>query len=405
MAVAVNDLVSARVQAAPSAYFAPPPSPLVYDFNSGDPPPETLPLDDITAYLERAMDRIGARLGQYNPGGGDEIVRGHRGLRTRIADRIARRDGRPVEADWLMLCNGSSDGLALAARAYLGPGDGAITEAATYPFMVGYMNATGAQVARVPVDTEGMVVDAVEERIERFRADGVRPKMLYVIPTFHVPTGSLMPLARREQLLEIAQANDLIVVEDNAYHDHWFDEPPPPTIFSLDDTGLVLLSETFDKQLAPGLRLGYMTGVPEAVRALDVVREDLGVNQLVPTMIDEYIADDLLDPHLERFRACSRAKRDVALAALDRHCRPHVDFSVPKGGIYFWLRLADDVDPERLNQLMHAAGIATRAGEGFTGDATGIGYMRLAFQHETVENIQLGIAELGRALAESARPG
>ena len=66
-----------------------------------------------------------------------------------------------------------------------------------------------------------------------------------------------------------------------AYYEQYFDEPPPPPLFSLDDSGLVLISETFGKQLAPGLRLGYMTGVPEAMKALDAVREDLGVNQLV----------------------------------------------------------------------------------------------------------------------------
>jgi 2-aminoadipate transaminase len=400
----IGDLVSDRVKAAPAPYFEPPPEPLVYDFNAGDPPPETFPLEELKAYLIDALDRAGTQLTKYNPTWRQDMVRGDPGLRERIAERLSRRDGRTVDADWIMLCHGSSDGLALAARGFLSPGDAAIVEAATFPYMVGYMRATGAEIATVPVDRDGMVVDAIEDRLRRLEDDGLRPKLIYVIPTFHVPTGSLMPLARREKLLEIAHEWGLVVVEDNAYYDQWFDEPPPPTLFSMDDSGLVLLSETFGKQLAPGLRLGYMTGVPEAMRALDVVREDLGVNKLIPMMLDAYIADGRLDAHLERFRETSRRKRDAALAGLRKHCAPWVEFEVPSGGIYFWLKLSDEIDSKQLNALMRADGLSTRAGDGFSDDpATGAGYMRLAFQQESLEGIEKGIEALGRALAASAR--
>ena len=236
----------------------------------------------------------------------------------------------------------------------------------------------------------------------RSRPRAFAPKLIYVIPTFHVPTGSLMPLERREKLVAIAQKWGVMVVEDNAYYEQYFDEQPPRTLFSLDDSGLVLLSETFGKQLAPGLRLGYMTGVPDAMHALDLVREDLGVNKLIPMMLDEYIADGKLDAHMQRVREASRQKRDIALAALRKYCEPWVEFEVPRGGIYFWLKLSDRIDPEKLNELMHAKRIACRAGEGF-GEEGGAGYLRMSFQQETVEGIERGVEILGEALAASVR--
>jgi 2-aminoadipate transaminase len=402
VSVSISDLYSDRVKAAPAPYFPRPPGPIVYDFYAGDPPPETYPLEELKEYLVRAMDRAGIQLTQYNPTWRQDMVRGDPGLRERLAERISRRDGRDVDADWIMLAHGSSDGLALAARAFLSPGDGAIVEAATFPYMVGYMRATGAQIATVPVDRDGMVVDAIEDRLRRLRDSGVRPKMIYVIPTFHVPTGALMPIERREKLVALAQKWGVMVVEDNAYYEQYFDEPPPPTLFSMDDSGLVLLSETFGKQLAPGLRLGYMTGVPEAMQALDLVREDLGVNKLIPMMLDEYIGDGKLDAHMERVRAASRQKRDAALAALQKHCEPWVEFEVPRGGIYFWLKLSDEIDPEKLTELLNAGGIACRAGEGFSDDGSaGAGCLRMSFQQETLEGIERGVESLGRALAAS----
>ena len=404
MSVSWDDFYSERVKSAPGAYFPAPATPPVYDFSAGDPPPETFPLEELKEYLAKAMDRLGTRLAQYQPTRRQDMTRGDPALRERLAGRVESRDGRAgMDADWIMLVNGSSEGLGLVAKAFLGPGDGVVAEASTFPYMVGYMQATGASVATVPVDSDGMVVDAIEDRLRGFEAADVRPKLIYVIPSFHVPTGTLMPLERREKLVALAQKWNVILVEDNAYYEQYFDEPPPRTLFSLDDTGLVVQTETFGKMLAPGLRLGYVTGVPEAMRALDAVREDLGVNLLVPALLDAYIADGKLDAHMQRVREMGRRKRNVALAALREHCGRWVEFEVPRGGIYFWLKLSPEIDADKLTERMGAEGISCRAGEGFTGDDSGAGYLRMSFQQESVEGIERGVRILGRALEASVK--
>jgi 2-aminoadipate transaminase len=402
MTVPIKDLFSERAKSAPGPYFPRPDHPVTYSFDQGSPAPETFPYDDLIDYARKAREADGIGVCEYCAGGPDEMSRGYRGLRDRLAERVGTRDKRDLDRDCVMLTNGSSHGLSLIAAAFLGPGDGAVVEASSFPFMVGYMAGTGAQLRTVPVDNDGMDVDAIEGRLQELQRSGVRPKMIYTIPTFHVPTGTLMPLDRRQRLVALAQKWGVVLVEDNCYYDKWFDTPPPPTLFSLDDSGLVIQTDSFSKMLVPGLRLGSVAAVPEAIDALAGVRQDLGVNQLIPRMVEMYMADGKLEPHIEMARVINCQKRDTALAALRNYCEPWVSFQVPGGGIYFWLELSHDVDWDQVRERAAADGVACRPGEGF-GDDSGRGFLRMAFLHVPLDEIERGVAVLGKALSASVK--
>ena len=225
--------------------------------------------------------------------------------------------------------------------------------------------------------------------------------MVYTIPSFQVPTGTLLPLERRRRLVELAEESGVDVVEDNCYHEKYYDKPPPSTLFGLDRSGLVIRTDSFSKMLAPGLRLGYVVGTPDAVAALDGVRQDLGVNQMIPRMLEAYLADGKLDPHLARARVINRRKTDLALDALRRYCDPLVTYQIPGGGIYFWLELAPQVDAEQVRLRAAAEGVGCRPGERFTADESGKRFLRLSFLHVPEDEIERGISVLGRALKAS----
>ena len=401
MGTSISDLWSERARSAPGPYFPRPSVPVTFNFDQGSPAPESYPVEDFAEYARRAILEGGTAGCDYVARGLDEMTRGYTGLREQLAARISQRDGRPMAPDGLMLVNGSAHGLALVAAAYLGPGDGAVVEALSFPFMVGYMAGTGATIATVPLDDDGMVVDAIEQRFKEFEAAGIRPKMVYTIPTFQVPTGTLLPLDRRRRLVELAEEWGVVLVEDNCYYEKYFDQPPPPTLFSLDRSGLVIQTDSFSKMLAPSLRLGYVAGTPEAVAALDGVRQDLGVNQIIPRMVEAYLADGKLEPHLARARIINRRKRDLALAALREHCEPLVSFRVPGGGIYFWLELAPQVDADQVRERAAAEGVGCRPGERFTADESGKRFLPLSFLHVSEDEIERGISVLGRALKAS----
>jgi 2-aminoadipate transaminase len=318
-----------------------------------------------------------------------------------LAGRIAERQGRAVGPLGVMLFNGSAQGLATVAAAFCEPGDGVVVEASSFPFMVGYLAATGAEVVTADLDGDGMVLESLERRLDELEARGIKPKLVYTIPTFQVPTGSCMPLERRQRLVELVQRRGVVLIEDACYQELYYDEPPPPSLLSLDDSGLVLQSDSFSKMLAPGLRMGWLAGTPEALGAVAVARQDLGVSQWLARAVQLYLEDGKLDPHLDMVRSVYTRKRDVALAALRTHCGDYVDFAVPGGGIYFWLELSDGVDWDQVRERAALAGVACRPGELYAGDESGRRFLRMAFLQVPDDEIERGVAVLGQALKES----
>lgn len=222
--------------------------------------------------------------------------------------------------------------------------------------------------------------------------------MIYTIPTFHVPTGVLMPLQRRKQLLDLANRWNVFVVEDNCYNELWYDAPTPPTLLSLEPGGRVVQSDSFSKMLAPGLRTGWIVA-PEVAAMVGRMRPDLGVSQFTSHVVNEWMSAGRLNAHLARVRPIYRRKRDVAADALRRHCGDHATFRVPAGGIFFWLELAPGIDGQQVRETLLREGVACRPGERFAGATAPGGYLRMSFLQVEESEIERGVALLGQALA------
>jgi 2-aminoadipate transaminase len=402
----VESLWSVRARTAPE-----PRSPLgrtvKVSFDQGMPDPSMFPIDALTRHLVDTMQEEGAEACRYfGEGGPLEMQYGYLGLRQALADRLARRDGRSVGSDGVVLVHGSTDGLALAVNAFLDEGDGALVEEATYYHTKNFMVATGATVRTVPLDQHGMVVDALEPRLEKLHADGFRPKLIYTTPTFQSPTTTVLPLERRQQLMAIAKAWNMMVLEDICYAEFTYDGGTPPTLLALDDAGVVLQSDSFSKYIAPGLRLAWVAGAPEAIAGLVRVRQDFAVNQVMARAVHRFIASGEFDAHLAGLRDFYRHKRDVTVDALQRHCGPWVRFPVPPGGFNCFLEIAPSVDWDEARRRLEESGIAMRPAEVIGGGADGgdVGRrcVRLSFAHVAEPDIEWAIATLGSVLATCA---
>jgi 2-aminoadipate transaminase len=397
------DAWSDRARTAPEKYFPIPPVPVRYNFGQGIPAPELYPIADLQHYAVQVLEEAGAEaLGYTSADGPMELVYGYTGLRKELATWISGRQDRPVTESDIMLVNGSSQGIALAAEALAGPGDGVVVEASTFPHALNYLKATGATVVTAPLDDDGMDVEALAKRLHELHESGVRPKLIYTIPTFQVPTATVMPIGRRRRLLELADEWDLYVIEDNCYYEVRYDGADVPSLFSLDRSGRVVQSDSFSKLLAPSLRAGWIVADPVIMEALARVRQDLQGSQWIARIVAAYLRDGKLAPQIAAVRAGNRRKRDVADAALQQHCRPWVRYRKPEGGLYFWLELAPEVDCAKVGPAAQARGIACRAGETYTDDDSGRRFLRIAYLHESEEQIQWGIAALGEVLAACA---
>ncbi len=395
---------SAKALASPAVFFPQYDTPPRYDFDQGMPDPSTYPLESLRACADTVLKNHGqAACGYFGAAGRSEMVYGYAGLRDSIAEWVGKRDKLALDRHNVILMNGSAAGLSMVANALVGPGDGAVVESTTFPYMASFLENTGATVLRAAVDGEGIVVDAVEQRLLEMRQQGLVPKLIYTIPTFHVPTGVLMPLARRQQLLELARRWNVYVVEDNCYNELWYDQPTPPTLLSLEPGGRVIQSDSFSKMLAPGLRTGWVVASPKVAAMIGRMRPDLGVSQFTSHVVNAWMANGRLDAHLNHVRPLYRRKRDVAADALRQHCGPFVKFNVPGGGIFFWLELAQGIDGQKVRETLLLDGVACRPGERFAGATSESGYLRMSFLQVPEDEIERGVALLGKAFAAASQ--
>jgi 2-aminoadipate transaminase len=404
----------------PPVFFPEPTAPISFNFDQGLPHEGTFPLDDLAALHREILDRDEGRALEYLSMGWDpiservdyselqyvEIVLGYSGLRRELARWMATRSGRvDLTADNFILTSGSVQALALAINALVNPGDGVLVESASFPYALRYMEARGADIRPVDVDEDGLDPKSLRARLEEMRQEGVRPKLLYIIATFQLPTGVCTSLDRRREILELAEEFDFLVIEDNVYGDLRFSGEELPTLLSLDTQGRVLQSNGFSKSVAPGLRLGWMCGAVDLILALAAVRQDLGVSQWTSRVMEEYVKRGQFDAHITEVNLVYKRKRDIAADAVREFCEPWVTFRLPDGGFYLWLEMDSSLDWEAVRQRAELAGVQFRPGERFmTRDAIARGgqFIRLAFSHVEDDELRRGIEVLGDAIKSAA---
>lgn len=405
MAGDVTALRSALAGSGPPLFFPDPEVPAVFNFDQGLAAPETFPTADLTRLAERVLAERGPSvLDYFDPATGyEELVYGYRGLRRELCARIARNQGRRLDPAGIILTSGSVQGIALAIQGYVDPGDVVVTEAASFPYALRYIAMAGGDLRTVPIDDEGMVIDDLAALIEQVAAEGKRIKLVYTIPTFQTPTATVLSLERRRRLIALSERHDFLIIEDNVYGDLRFAGEPLPTLFGLDRGGRVIQCGSFSKIVAPALRLGWMAGAPEAVAALASVRQDLGVGQWLARVMEAYLQEGLLDPHLVQANRVYRRKAETAAMAMREHCGDYADFRMPQGSFYLWVEIDPRVDWEEAARRAAREGIFFRPGERFMGETDGRQFLRLAYSHVSEDVIARGIRTLGDILHACAR--
>jgi len=239
------------------ALFAVASRPEVVSLAGGMPYLSALPMDTVAAAVATMLATQGLTALQYGSGQGDPV------LRDQILEVMAL-EGISAHADDIVVTTGSQQALDLVTRIFIDPGDVVLTEAPSYVGALGVFSAYQAQVAHVTSDDDGLVPQALEERIAGLLSAGKRIKFLYTVPNFHNPAGTTLSPQRRPQILEICRRHAILVLEDNPYGLLGFDREPYAAMRSLSEEGVVYLG-SFSKTFAPGLRVGWALA-PHAVR-------------------------------------------------------------------------------------------------------------------------------------------
>jgi 2-aminoadipate transaminase len=304
----------------------------------------------------------------------------------------------------LMLVTGATAGVDTSARLFARSGQVALVESPSYRDALHVLRDQGLDLVGVPLDGEGIAVDALADAFARLHAEGRPPALLYTIPTFQNPSGVTATRARREAVIALARGYNCLIVEDDVYRDLSFGEAVPPSYYALAGGEGVIRVGSFAKTLAPGLRLGWLIASPDDVACCANCGVNVmggGANPFAAHVVADYIAGGGWDDYITRLCDLYRERCDVALAALARHMPPGVSWTEPGGGFFLWLTLPDNVRVTPLADAARRKGVTFSAGRGFFADpAMGEHNLRLAFSFAPPPDLERGIALLAGAIRE-----
>ncbi|WP_433996960.1 aminotransferase-like domain-containing protein [Agromyces mangrovi Wang et al. 2018] len=373
------------------ALFAVASRPEVVSLAGGMPFVSALPDEFVMGSLERVMRERGPVALQYGSGQGTESIREH------ILEIMAI-EGIEATLDNVVVTTGSQQALDLVAKLFLDPGDVVLAEAPSYVGAIGVFRSYEADTVHMAVDEHGLIPAALQETIDRLRAEGRRIKLLYTIPNFQNPSGVTMSAERRAEVLRICRANEILVVEDNPYGLLWFESPAPNAIRSLDEDGVIYLG-SFSKTLAPGFRVGWALA-PHAIREKLILANESAI--LSPSVFSQMVIAEYLDQvdwrtQIDTFRGLYRERKEAMLEALDDHL-PELRWTNPDGGFFVWLDLPPELDSKAMLPRAVRELVAYTPGTAFFDDGGGRHNIRLSFCYPTPESIRLGVRRLANVV-------
>ncbi len=364
----------------------------VIPLSVGLPAPELLPLE----LVRRVTRDLGGKLGSASllqcP------TEGVKSFREALASRMRSR-GVECGAEEVLVLSGSQQGLDLASRVFLDPGDIVVVDEPTYFGALQAFRGARARILPVPSDEQGMITDVLATVLERHR-----PKLIYTLPTFKNPAGTVMSLSRRQHLLDLAWKFQVPVLEDDPYSDLRYDGENLPSLKALDRHGGVIYLSTFSKILFPGLRLGWLVADRPVVRQFALLKQVVDLHSDTPGqwVVDALIREGTLDEHVKMVKGHYARRRDLMHETLQSCAPAGVRWVRPEGGFYVWCRLPLEVERSRLVSTAAEAGVSFLPGWSCYVEDPGTPFIRLNFSFAREDQIVPGVTRLMEAVARSS---
>ncbi len=367
--------------------------PEIISFAGGLPSPNSFPVQDLQGVVKSVLEHHGEVALQYG------TTQGLTELREAIAER-ACKDGMDTTAENVMITSGSQQALDTIGKIFLNPGDVALVGLPTYLGGINAYRSYEGNLVGVPLDKDGMIIDALEEKIIELQKEDITPKFIYVVPTFQNPAGVIMPEARRKKLVDLANEYDLVIVEDDPYGKLRFDVDHIKPIKSFDDEGRVIYMSTFSKILSPGFRLAWTIASDELSRKMIICKQalDLCTNTFTQFIVNDFMRSGSLDLHIMKVCEMYKPKRDIMMKAMENYFPDGYVCNKPKGGMFAWATLPEGIDTEIMFLDALKEKVAYVHGKAFSVDGSGGRSMRLNFSYANSEKIEEGMKRLGAVI-------
>ncbi|MGI6264720.1 MAG: PLP-dependent aminotransferase family protein [Acutalibacteraceae bacterium] len=364
--------------------------PEVVSLSAGNPAPQAFPVDAVRAISERLLreDPVGAL--QYS------VTEGYPPLREHLSAYLRQKHGLGGEGDELLITSGAQQAMEMVAKVLCNEGDEVICESPSFVGSLNSFRSIGAGLVGVPMQPDGMDVDALEEVLKTHP----RAKFLYTIPNFQNPTGACMSAEKRRRVYELCRSNGVLIVEDNPYGDLRFAGEDLPAIKSMDEDGGVLYVGSFSKVLAPGLRVGYAVGPKPLIQKMVVVKqgEDVHTGIWAQRICHAFMTRYDFEAHLQTLRTIYRRKARYTMDLMDRYLIPAgITYRPIEGGLFLWCDLPKDADPaDFCARAVKEYKVAAVPGTAFlTDERQPCHSLRINYSTPTDEALAKGIERLG----------
>ncbi|MCL2526754.1 MAG: PLP-dependent aminotransferase family protein [Coriobacteriia bacterium] len=364
-------------------------NPDLISFAGGLPNPELFPVEEIRAATDKLLSTDGKNALQYN------ISEGYPALREFIAARYY--PGEDLSIDNILITSGSQQGLDMLGRLFIDPGDGILFERPGYLGALQAFDLSEPRYLEVPVSSEGVDVEVAASILQ---SHGPIP-LFYGDPNFQNPTGASYSLETRLALARVLENYDTIFIEDNPYVELRFAGTQAPSMKSLLGDKVIALG-SFSKVFAPAMRMGWVAGPVEIIKALGAIKgaTDMHTNYLTQRILYQYLCDNDFDAHIKRTVEVYKAKSELMMKCMQEELPSDVSFVRPEGGMFTWVTLPEDIKSTELLKVCRERGMYYIPGIPFYASSPDEHTCRLNFSNSTDENIVKGIQIMGQAIKD-----
>ncbi len=374
-----------QLETAPQAPAAREGTIVVANFAELLPDQHHFPVAEFRDSLERVFQRRGSDLLVYGQPAGDAELRKLLARRRECADDVC-------DPEEVLITSGAQQGIDLVLRTFTAPGDAVAVAVPTYHHLFGLFRAHGLELVPVATGPSGIDLHDVERVLAR---PGIR--LLYLMPTFHNPTGWTMGLEQREELIEILSRTEVPVLEDEFQRELRFAGDPLPSLRALDPRALTVTVRTFSKGLFPGVRTGWVQASPKILGPMSALKRytDLETSPLVQAALADFMTRGVLDTYLTELRAELARRHEAAQAALAEHMPAGSSWTDPEGGFALWIDVPPGIDTDRLADFAADRGVLVTPGRVFDPQAAPSSGLRLSLSQTSPEQVAHGIEILG----------
>ena len=367
--------------------------PKIISFAGGLPAPELFPVEGMKEATDKVYAEHGQQALQYG------AAKGVTELRELILKRVKEKENIDAKLENVMVTTGSEQAIDLVGKAFVNPGDTVLVEEPTYLCALDVFRSYGANFVSVPMDDDGMKMDALEEALKAHPETA----LVYTVPNFQNPTGRTMPAERRKKFAELAAKYDVPVLEDNPYGDIRFAGEHVPSVKSFDHAGKVFYMSTFSKILAPGFRLGWLVADPKVIEKLTVLKQsaDLHTDNLVQYVVTEFFKENDVDAHVKEISDLYGKRKQLMIDGIKKYFPKDVKYTDPEGGMFLWVEVPGVTDTVELFKQCLEHNVAFVPCDPFFARKPQPGTFRLNYSNMQEDQIEVGLKRLGEALSQA----